>query len=97
MAASACGWRLTAAAAGVGHTGVMAASGAWPALLLAVATVAVAGAWPWLLAGHRQDLSGVLGVVWLATATVVTDVPFAFLTAAGAGVAALAAACASLR
>lgn len=91
------GWRLTAAAAGVGHAGLVAAGGAWPALLLAAATVAVAGAWSWLLAGHRQDLMAGLGVVWLGTAMVATDVPLAFLTAAGAGVAALATACGSLR
>lgn len=91
------GWQLAAAAAGVVHAGVVAPSGAWPVLLVAGVTVAVAGVWPWLLAGHRQELAGALGVVWLAVAVATTGVPLAALSASIAGVATLAGACRSLR
>lgn len=87
------GWPLAAAAAGVAHAGVVAPGGAWPTIGLAAATVVLAAVWPWLLAGHRQDLSAALGVVWLAVAAVVVGVPAAAVLAAAAGVAALVAAC----
>lgn len=90
------GWRLAAAAAGVVHAGVVAPSGAWPVVLVTGVTVAVAGVWPWLLAGHRQELAGALGVVWLAVAVATAGWPLAALSASVAGVAMLAGACRSL-
>lgn len=41
---------------------------AWMPLGLTVATAAVAAGWRWLPAGCRQDLAGVLGVLWLVAA-----------------------------
>lgn len=87
------GWPLAAAAAGVAHAGVAVPDGAWPTIGLAAATAVLAAVWPWLLAGHRQELSGVLGVVWLAVAAVAAGIPAAALLATAAGVAALVAAC----
>lgn len=93
------GWPLAAAAAGVAHAGLVAPDGAWPTIGLAAATAVLAAVWPWLLAGHRQDLSGALGVVWLAVAALavgvpaVPAVPAAALLATAAGVAALVAGC----
>lgn len=90
-------WPIVAAVAGLAHVGAATPGGAWPAILLAVATAALAGAWPWLLAGHRQDLSAALGAVWLAVAVVTVGTPVAALLGTAAGGAALGAACRSLR
>lgn len=86
------GWPLAAAVAGVAHAGAVASDGAWPTIGLAAATVLLAAVWPWLLAGHRQELSAALGVVWLAAAVAVAA-PAPALLATAAGVAALMAAC----
>lgn len=40
----------------------------WMPLGLTVATAATAAGWRWLPLGCRQDLAGVLGVLWLVAA-----------------------------
>lgn len=86
---------LAAAGAGAAHAALVALGGAWAAVLLAGATALLAGAWRWLLAGHRQDLAATVGVLWLAAASIAVTLgaPGSAALAAGAGVAALSAAC----
>lgn len=49
---------------------VMLGSGAvgWPPIALAVASVALAAGWRSLPRGRREDLAGLLGVLWLLVA-----------------------------
>lgn len=57
-----------AAAGGAGHAVLGWADGGLLVALLAAGTVAMAGGWRGLVPGHRGDLAGALGVVWLAVA-----------------------------
>lgn len=71
-----------AAAGGAGHAVLGWADGGLLVALLAAGTVATAGGWWGLLPGHRGELAGALGVVWLAVAV---DSPVLWPAALAAG------------